>query len=137
MANAALRPSGEFLLTRLMRGVTMTPMANAKRLKFLLTRLMRGVTRVIRMIFFPIKFLLTRLMRGVTIFSYPSIRQSRISTHTPHARRDKACLTRPQAKCISTHTPHARRDSGNSSKSSKSKFLLTRLMRGVTLGTKK
>ena len=35
------------------------------------------------------EFQLTRLMRGVTNVKSPIIRINRISTHTPHARRDK------------------------------------------------
>ena len=101
----------EFLLTRLMRGVTggrrygvrgfvistHTPHARrdqrwkccryTKR-KFLLTRLMRGVTFHAAVIRRLCKFLLTRLMRGVTAELERSIADIEISTHTPHARRD-------------------------------------------------
>ena len=78
------------------------------------------------------KFQLTRLMRGVTVRNAGKLSRMRISTHTPHARRDetpkntmlfaKFQLTRlmrgvtsggnayENVKEISTHTPHARRD---------------------------
>ena len=57
-----------------------------------------------------------------------------ISTHTPHARRDSFVSFHFEKLRISTHTPHARRD--NSSVYHipvQYRFLLTRLMRGVTL----
>ena len=56
------------------------------------------------------KFQLTRLMRGVTLSLVLLIINSLISTHTPHARRDKAFIIRLRNVVISTHTPHARRD---------------------------
>ena len=102
----------KFLLTRLMRGVTLEARADdVSTLKFLLTRLMRGVT-VSRLIFFfcfqaisthtpharrderwacgpaEVEFLLTRLMRGVTTILQGGNFAKKISTHTPHARRD-------------------------------------------------
>ena len=57
-----------------------------------------------------------------------------ISTHTPHARRDhRRTLAEHVALTISTHTPHARRDLVHFLvRVSLHKFLLTRLMRGVT-----
>ena len=33
-----------------------------------------------------------------------------ISTHTPHARRDSSAIGAVELEEISTHTPHARRD---------------------------
>ena len=58
-----------------------------------------------------------------------------ISTHTPHARRDtNAEDYKTKYDKISTHTPHARRDFRLSSAVLRLvRFLLTRLMRGVTL----
>ena len=56
----------QFLLTRLMRGVTRSAAATIGRLQFLLTRLMRGVTLLKINFSFLFSFLLTRLMRGVT-----------------------------------------------------------------------
>ncbi len=78
------------------------------------------------------RFLLTRPMRGVTNALLTTVFDIAISTHTPHARRDKGLsinssitsflLTRPMrgvtrsvlrllaGLAISTHTPHARRD---------------------------
>ena len=81
----------------------------------------------------PILFLLTRLMRGVTTVSEHKKIHKKISTHTPHARRDAASKSFTSlwcdfyshasceawlntlikficSTCISTHTPHARRD---------------------------
>ena len=57
---------------------------------FQLTRLMRGVTLKINAIMYISEaFQLTRLMRGVTSsISYVKPVSIRISTHTPHARRD-------------------------------------------------
>ena len=57
-----------------------------------------------------LKFLLTRLMRGVTTSSITVSGSVKISTHTPHARRDDLDEFSAQALPISTHTPHARRD---------------------------
>ena len=124
--------------------------------QFLLTRLMRGVTSFIaNSIFFSV-FLLTRLMRGVTEISAVIVVHCGISTHTPHARRDlKETWITPPDEPISTHTPHARRDMKGLSDYNNIPisthtpharrddtiqpqpntvflFLLTRLMRGVT-----
>ena len=102
-----------------------------------------------------IKFQLTRLMRGVTTKWLLKMLTEKISTHTPHARRDKNSSNHePKAKIsthtpharrdglemqatknhvISTHTPHARRDNNSSVYVfRRSRFQLTRLMRGVT-----
>ncbi len=62
----ALAYSLAFLLTRLMRGVTIVFCTIDKTEKFLLTRLMRGVTRARAGSSVAVSFLLTRLMRGVT-----------------------------------------------------------------------
>ena len=58
----------------------------------------------------------------------------KISTHTPHARRDnKQPSGAAKLHRISTHTPHARRDTTvENSRAAEGKFQLTRLMRGVT-----
>ena len=50
-------------------------------------------------------------MRGVTTVSVNSAKDLKISTHTPHARRDPpgSGIIMTTTK-ISTHTPHARRD---------------------------
>ena len=56
--------------------------------KFLLTRLMRGVTVAENVTDHIEKFLLTRLMRGVTSSFKLMPLVPVISTHTPHARRD-------------------------------------------------
>ena len=50
-------------------------------------------------------------MRGVTKSSEDLGLIVKISTHTPHARRDKLAHTGSNSRnFISTHTPHARRD---------------------------
>ena len=81
-----------------------------------------------------LRFLLTRLMRGVTVSAWYVEYFSSISTHTPHARRDiinfrkllttynfyshASCEAWPKKRVISILSTI---------------FLLTRLMRGVTL----
>ena len=49
-------------------------------------------------------------MRGVTQFYDHLIYRHYISTHTPHARRDRVAKFAIVDNHISTHTPHARRD---------------------------
>ena len=78
---------------------------------FLLTRLMRGVTDVKKHLLVLYRFLLTRLMRGVTEEFDKLLKIYKISTHTPHARRDNLRQFDVWSNL---------------------KFLLTRLMRGVT-----
>ena len=75
-------------------------------------------------------------MRGVTNGLAHSHRDTLISTHTPHARRDLAVIySLFSILSISTHTPHARRDRKmRGLYPSNSLFQLTRLMRGVTTG---
>ena len=79
-----------FQLTRLMRGVTRLVIFIILPPPFQLTRLMRGVTllreRLCNRVF---QFQLTRLMRGVTIAQLCRHLRQKISTHTPHARRDR------------------------------------------------
>ena len=73
-------------------------------------------------------------MRGVTFRSFNDEAESYISTHTPHARRDHMQCIVVFFLLISTHTPHARRDSiAMISLLTLLPFLLTRLMRGVTI----
>ena len=94
---------------------------------------MRGVTRKGNDFLCTAKFLLTRLMRGVTLIRHHQMYLFAISTHTPHARRDIKKIPLPAPTGISTHTPHARRDNPiNTHVIGDAKFLLTRLMRGVT-----
>ena len=102
---------------------------------FLLTRLLRGVTSLTSCIFRrPLRFLLTRLLRGVTFAcQFQHILLSRISTHTPLARRDVKKRHGFKLRKISTHTPLARRDTINANEqNNEHTFLLTRLLRGVT-----
>ena len=49
-------------------------------------------------------------MRGVTQYTGLKDKNGRISTHTPHARRDSETALSYIGYIISTHTPHARRD---------------------------
>ena len=72
---------------------------------------MRGVT--CHMLSYSLRrkeFQLTRLMRGVTDSETGLFSQPKISTHTPHARRDRSLKDIERDIRISTHTPHARRD---------------------------
>ena len=55
-------------------------------------------------------FLLTRPMRGATAQDQVKSNMFCISTHTPHAGRDRMTATRNSTEQISTHTPHAGRD---------------------------
>ena len=71
---------------------------------------MRGVTKSSAPLTPALIFLLTRLMRGVTIDGVANSDEVKISTHTPHARRDMSALMSFIGLLISTHTPHARRD---------------------------
>ena len=59
--------SSAFLLTRLLRGVTLKLRCNHLAVdSFLLTRLLRGVTEGGKLCYIQLLFLLTRLLRGVT-----------------------------------------------------------------------
>ena len=78
------------------------------------------------------EFQLTRLMRGVTTSPIRPVASVRISTHTPHARRDNIYNWCRIIFWISTHTPHARRDTIYIFNTDIFQFQLTRLMRGVT-----
>ena len=50
---------------------------------------MRGVTSFLDTMSTTFGFLLTRLMRGVTLTPLSEPAFGKISTHTPHARRDR------------------------------------------------
>ena len=78
---------------------------------FLLTRLMRGVTSWIREDKSPVDNFYSHASCEAWLQCSQTRRfGTKISTHTPHARRDLIYLwTRLQSQ-ISTHTPHARRD---------------------------
>ena len=100
----------QFLLTHLLRGVTIARSPDSYSQSFLLTHLLRGVT-----IYFPSlclcrKFLLTHLLRGVTIFAFAIVDPVAISTHTPLARCDGPGSGLIHLMEISTHTPLARCD---------------------------
>ena len=95
-----------------MRGVTNIPSSICAGIPFLLTRLMRGVT--LRMAFQIQKLYISthtpHARRDNAIAEL--LAKTEISTHTPHARRDISKYSTYDSKKISTHTPHARRDSG-------------------------
>ena len=99
-----------FLLTRLLRGVTFRFHTCNEIFEFLLTRLLRGVTLYRIDTARKAKFLLTRLLRGVTCKACSFIFSTKISTHTPLARRDGYYTDWTTERIISTHTPLARRD---------------------------
>ena len=52
---------------------------------------MRGVTYYQFSLLLQQQFQLTRLMRGVTVIDEGTQQLLKISTHTPHARRDCYC----------------------------------------------
>ena len=83
-----LSAQNEFLLTRLMRGVTLLGASGA------LCAIISTHTPHAR-----------RDENGDLIISI-----QQISTHTPHARRDSFIIPVRLLFVISTHTPHARRD---------------------------
>ena len=93
-----------------MRGVTILLVFTSTAKSFQLTRLMRGVTVKNSVVHRLTKFQLTRLMRGVTWRRFLNMGFCGISTHTPHARRDRVINFLFFTLVISTHTPHARRD---------------------------
>ena len=95
---------------------------------------MRGVTCYSTKRHQKIIFLLTHLMRGVTITIANRRVYYNISTHTPHARCDLSFFAPCWGSKISTHTPHARCDDFRVMYAGYTfKFLLTHLMRGVTV----
>ena len=109
-------------------------MSGGRILEFLLTRLMRGVTTASSPITSStVLFLLTRLMRGVTAATQARQWFLQISTHTPHARRDciiaQACMEKWEFLLTRLMRGVTRR---SFLKSTIILFLLTRLMRGVT-----
>ena len=116
-----------------MRGVTGLRLDRAEFLQFLLTRLMRGVT-VLQIVVTAEPIISTHTPHARRDFVVSRLgRRWGISTHTPHARRDVKMICLPIFSAISTHTPHARRDPRRlPACPSRLPFLLTRLMRGVT-----
>ena len=106
----------------------------SKFFQFLLTRLMRGVTQTEPSETTTELFLLTRLMRGVTDLFHRFGHYLLISTHTPHARRDRAkkLKTKNRIKFLLTRLMRGVTDCFFQ-RNGRTGFLLTRLMRGVTL----
>ena len=102
----------EFQLTRPTRGVTASIGRGMKPHSFQLTRPTRGVTARKRIVVLTChEFQLTRPTRGVTRLDCAYQILVPISTHTPHAGRDKCRCQVLSVWTISTHTPHAGRDS--------------------------
>ena len=123
---------------------------------FLLTRLMRGVTVTMVVKASSLEFLLTRLMRGVTFRTVARSMSWTISTHTPHARRDRkgendkaasghfyshaSCEAWPALEILMeteiNFYSHASCEAWQQIRRNTIcivRFLLTRLMRGVTV----
>ena len=71
---------------------------------------MRGATKNWSETLSETAFLLTRPMRGATTANIMIDERSSISTHTPHAGRDRTRHLFLLSNNISTHTPHAGRD---------------------------
>ena len=115
-----------------MRGATHGTNGSHRVSRFLLTRPMRGATFTRAMQMAQGKFLLTRPMRGATMKIVAPRAFWIISTHTPHAGRDRAVscrsffveflLTRPMRGATKTTRRHQHDP----------QFLLTRPMRGAT-----
>ena len=116
---------------------------------------MRGATLRDQVAIHRYEFLLTRPMRGATGLTSLEGVDFPISTHTPHAGRDRFVYCVFIIFLISTHTPHAGRDYVSQQLSTdlahfyshapcgarhpclfiykqNGKFLLTRLLRGAT-----
>ena len=149
------RTLSRFLLTCLLRGMTVDSAALIPFAVFLLTCLLRGMTERTWDIRLRTKFLLTCLLRGMTYLLYdflffinisthmPLARHDapqttrrlllQISTHMPLARHDTIALTKLCERMISTHMPLARHDAGNwTTLNNAIAFLLTCLLRGMT-----
>ena len=101
----------EFLLTRLIRGMTAVKRKYAKEGQHFYSHASyeawHDSNAALQNLF---QFLLTRLIRGMTEFREYTKEDFLISTHTPHTRHDCSgsyiCTIMP----ISTHTPHTRHD---------------------------
>ena len=124
--------------------------------KFLLTCLLRGMTRINEFTNKTLEFLLTCLLRGMTVpqllrngFPFVSthmplarhdisrwhvMRTRKVSTHMPLARHDICRLNIYLLRMVSTHMPLARHDLKPLITTTTPGFLLTCLLRGMTLG---
>ncbi len=126
------------------------------RLPFLLTRLLRGATGLPKCKRSCSRYFYSRAScEARPLYSVQHKRRTAISTHAPLARRDGDFSQMPTTLAISTHTPLARRDAdeqrqvrctldfyshascearppGDGVTVFSLKFLLTRLLRGVT-----
>ena len=102
----------KFLLTCLLRGMTVTTLIYACKMWFLLTCLLRGMTKYTFRTSEWSKFLLTCLLRGMTFLPHHHWIHFSVSTHMPLTRHD------PGAGSDACQSPL---------------FLLTCLLRGMTI----
>ncbi len=79
------------------------------------------------------RFLLTRPMRGVTHSGCSATRWTGISTHTPHARRDRKSQYFFDGQQFLLTRPMRGVTGQRNSEKNRLRFLLTRPMRGVTM----
>ena len=75
-----------------MRGATAALGLSCTETTFLLTRPMRGATLTALLLYRRSPFLLTRPMRGATHWDFYLHKVFDISTHTPHAGRDRETI---------------------------------------------
>ncbi len=95
--------------------------------------LARHDKNVLRNLEYQCQFLLTCLLRGMTSFlTVPAFHFS-ISTHMPLARHDPCCGCTKGLCGISTHMPLARHDVSSEFRQIMQTFLLTCLLRGMTI----
>ena len=102
-------------------------------IQFLLTRPMRGATRIRHRRPRRAGFLLTRPMRGATFCLFVANTAYLISTHTPHAGRDRLhCPEGRRKRHFYSHAPCGARHGPTIHSPRNVRFLLTRPMRGAT-----
>ena len=102
-------------------------------INFLLTCLLRGMTLTKSILSHALAFLLTCLLRGMTALSQQRSTFFTVSTHMPLARHDINGLPELHRQRVSTHMPLARHDVFPlPNKPTKQMFLLTCLLRGMT-----
>ena len=93
-----------FLLTCLLRGMTRSGHRRRRRVSFLLTCLLRGMTRHPYSRLRYVAFLLTCLLRGMTNLVKNVMGLFSVSTHMPLARHDKQPKTSAQTQsCFYSH----------------------------------
>ena len=102
-------------------------------INFLLTCLLRGMTLTKSILSHALAFLLTCLLRGMTALSQQRSTFFTVSTHMPLARHDINGLPELHRQRVSTHMPLARHDGPRASgRLPLWRFLLTCLLRGMT-----